>query len=471
MDWVNRVTMPVVRAVLGVVLFLSVSASGCFGSGHGVQTGPPDSPPPNDSGSAQPDESGSPNSSTGDTPTPTPEPCKAPPDVLCFGKPVTVVSYGGGEPSLAVGPKGEYYVHAPGANVLAKSSDGGTTFRNLPYPDTHSGDSHVIVENTGRVYLLSDVPPDTPEQQAISANYFSIYTTDDDGAVWTRSPVEAFSAHEDRPWMAAAGNGVVYVTWDRPGLNGGQGQDQMMKTADGGISWLPVRAFESHFWITYPFADKAAGILYVAVPNGPGVTMQVSEDGGATFASYEVANNRHNTHNDFVVGDTDDAGNVYVTWSDDADGQFEVRFAYSTDHGHTWSPSVVVSGGAGTQVMPWIAAGGNGKVVIAWYGADVAGDPNSLPSSAQWNLFAAQSLDAHSSQAAFSTVRVTPQAIHTGALCTQGSTCTPASRTLRDFFMVDIGPDGRTVVCYAEDGASGITATKVVVQTGGPLSR
>jgi hypothetical protein len=47
-------------------------------------------------------------------------------------------------------------------------------------------------------------------------------------------------------------------------------------------------------------------------------------------------------------------------------------------------------------VFPWVAADANGHVAIAWYGADVAGNSNTVPAaSTHWNVFVAESVNGH----------------------------------------------------------------------------
>src|SRR6266436_8514934 len=74
----------------------------------------------------------------------------------------------------------------------------------------------------------------------------------------------------------------------------------------------------------------------------------------------------------------DDFGYVYAVWSDNRD----IYYSYSTTHGTSWSPAIMVtqntSQAGKSNVFPWVAADANGHVAIAWYGADLVGNSNTI---------------------------------------------------------------------------------------------
>src|SRR5258705_9121119 len=61
----------------------------------------------------------------------------------------------------------------------------------------------------------------------------------------------------------------------------------------------------------------------------------------------------------------DSAGNVYVVWSDP--GDHNLYYAYSTDQGTTWQPTVKVNTApAKSNVFAWAEAGTAGNLVAVW---------------------------------------------------------------------------------------------------------
>jgi len=414
-------------------------------------------------------------SSSGTVPTGTTDPngtLPLPPGSMVFDKPVTVRSAGGGEPSLAIDAAGAYYVNPPGA--LYKSTDG-KSFAAVTYPRTISGDSHVVSDKDGRLWI-SDL-----EGTGIGAGPAvvpllgpsSVWTSTDGGATWAKgNPAASLTPFNDRQWVAATSGGTGYLLYRSctvPLPIGCLAVGSLMtRTTDAGLTWtLLSSTFE---WTSFPFADRNDGTLYVVQSTGRGISVATSKDSGSSFTEATVATRHTDTGESFVAGAVDDAGNAYIVWSDADRGQRDIYLAYSTTKGQSWKGPFLVSASVGTHVFPWVAAGADGKVVVAWYGTDVKGDPNTLDSKASWYVNVAQSINAHDAHPVFLQSRAAADAVHVGAICTSGLACT-GDRDLLDFFVVQLTPDGRAAIAYAADGSTATTKTLFALQTGGPKSR
>src|SRR5262249_41570877 len=83
----------------------------------------------------------------------------------------------------------------------------------------------------------------------------------------------------------------------------------------------------------------------------------------------------------FPVLSVDQAGRIYVVWSDV--GDHNIYYSYSTTQGNTWSdpvqvnqgvgrasPYVVPGGPARSNVFAWSEAGTEGKLLAVWLGED-----------------------------------------------------------------------------------------------------
>jgi hypothetical protein len=179
-----------------------------------------------------------------------------------------------------------------------------------------------------------------------------------------------------------------------------------------------------------------------------------------------------NAGNIFAVGDVDSAGNLYVAWgmNNARTNRFDIWFASSRDKGKSWYGPFQISQGLGTSVMPWLAAGDNGRVTIAWYGTSAVGDPNTLPTSAQWNLYFAQSTSANDREPAFTQVQAGDHVLHVGSIRT-GGLIGSGDRRLLDFFEIALNRQGMTHIIYADTGlTTGTVPAKLSYtrQTGGP---
>ncbi len=115
-----------------------------------------------------------------------------------------------------------------------------------------------------------------------------------------------------------------------------------------------------------------------------------------------------------------------------------------------------------SNVFPWIAADANGHVVITWFGANLAGNSNDTTVMektcsdgtnscwAQWNVYTAESVNAHNTNAKFTQSTASDHSIHAGTVST-GGTLGSANRNLLDFFQVALGPQHRANIAFADD--------------------
>ncbi len=190
---------------------------------------------------------------------------------------------------------------------------------------------------------------------------------------------------------------------------------------------------------------------------------------------------------DFTPMAIDKAGNIYVTWaqapvnsSGIIDGPSTIYLAVSSNGGATWSKPIDVSGhvsGLETNVFPWVAAGKDGAVDVAWYGTKTLGDCSSTAGcgsgsiTASWNVYLAESLNAvvngkPNSSPAFATTKVTEYPNHYGSICTFGISCsTGGDRGLLDFIQVQVEPSGAAAVVWADsanqDGVGGTSSATI----------
>jgi len=156
------------------------------------------------------------------------------------------------------------------------------------------------------------------------------------------------------------------------------------------------------------------------------------------------------------------------------------------------APTFVDTGTAHSNMFPWLAAGKDGIVDVAWYGGKAVGSGSTCPSGQsgqpndsagvnnncfnQWTTRFAQSTNAGKT---FSAVDATGL-VHKGSICDQGTACLTnnGDRTLLDFFDMEVDPAGGANIAYASDlktpGTVQITYTRQCAGTsakGGALTR
>jgi hypothetical protein len=142
----------------------------------------------------------------------------------------------------------------------------------------------------------------------------------------------------------------------------------------------------------------------------------------------------------------------------------------------TWSAPQKISGAgisAGTNTFPWITAGSDGRVAVAWYHADETSESGTCASGSgtctlygaanltkgEWSVQLGESLNAHDGSPAYTTSPVTETYVKHGQICTNGLGCaTGGDRSLGDFLQVSPAENGAAVVSYVFDTSADSSA-------------
>jgi len=203
-------------------------------------------------------------------------------------------------------------------------------------------------------------------------------------------------------------------------------------------------------------SSKFINAAYVAVASNVSLTIPTY-----TFKDYKIfscgagstCSSGLGLGNLFPALAVDNFGYLYSVWSDNTD----IYYSYSTTLGTTWSPALKITQGttqAGkSNVFPWVAADASGHVAIAWYGADAAGNSNTISATnTHWNVFVAESVNGHAAVPVFTLSQASDHSNHTGQISTGGLTGS-SDRSLADFFQIAIDPNHRINVAYADNHA------------------
>lgn len=376
-----------------------------------------------------------------------------------FAAPVTLTSEGPGfEPSIDVGPDGVVYAAAAKtarpqsggrlASWLWYSTDNGTTFRDLPSPGgAHRAmfgfEGDTAVDAAGRFYFTDTYLPD---------NTLHRWSPGPEGPRWDYSrPVTGTTAAlDDRPWMSAHGDGVVYLLSNNAAytpvagdlLRGDPagGRIQLFVSEDGGMRWSLGHGFGQGVFCQVAASPADDVTAYVACRDGEGagVPMSVhrSQDRGATW---EKVHERP-----FDVGTAylapgvavDRAGTPYAAWLDervdwsgfqDADWNGEepgrVRIAWADASG-AWRERDITPF-TGRFGLLHAAAGSPGVVALVFY----ATHDLKVTDETEWRAYALLGRDAATDAGAWTLAPLVEGPVAIGRY------------PPRDLFQVAVGPD------------------------------
>jgi hypothetical protein len=425
-----------------------------------------------------------------------------------------------GEPGIGVSPTGQFWIasdiapyaaHDPRVDPVAgllsgadvwTSTDGGRTYKWVSDPFAVAPNSFGLAgEDTDLT-----VAPEKNAQGNYTVYAASLWVgssslawSSDGGKTWSVNPLGGVPA-QDRPWLAADGPCTVYVAYHQlplftPTVNAydvcGNGSVPVstgaaldpVNSTDLTLSDFPglSNSFNKQVVDTSPtsphrhaiyvpmslckitqFPDLVTNATASNCPQGTQYLVAVSTDGGQTFAYHPVALDPAGSSLVWTgtVG-TDAHGTVYFTWSDNKNAYIDV----SKDGGTTWSKPKRLNAANTAAVYPTVVGGKSGRVDVAWYGSDRAGDSNDTKAmgkpnaagSAKWYVRVGRSTN---SGATFTT-RTVSAIIHRGELCTHGSGCSDAnSRNLLDDFGITISPTtGLDSIAFTDDQPQGAAGT------------
>ncbi len=384
-----------------------------------------------------------------------------------------------GEPDVVVSP-----IFTPGnptsADIYASGPWGASTEQSYAWKSTDNGDTYHAI---GRI--RPDIGPGGGDTSTEVDDQNFLFMTDlealtqvasarstDGGDTFTRNSAVSDFVGIDRQWMALD-NGLSPLPTDntefltyRQAAAG-----SFMKSA---LTTDPTQTFinaQANFPAAMNSGAPCGDLIfdphdrYLYLPCGSGQQVEVArahvdpgQRTGLVFTSTLTPAGVGDVSNLFPVLATDTAGNVYVTYVDDAD--FNVYLTYSTNHGQTWSNRLRVNGDqANTALFPWVTAGSDGRVAIAYLATDRIGDPNSFPSffndragasTVKWHLYMNYVMGANTSNPTVYQVQASDHPTHYGQVCTAGTLCvaTGGDRTMADFLTIQKDNTGAARIIY-----------------------
>ena len=289
-------------------------------------------------------------------------------------------------PDLAVDGSVVYVVWSDNHSGLdhihyARSIDGGLSFGAATQLDqgTESNirtDPAITMDDSGRLHVIWAVDS--------GSEWYLWYAGSTDGGGTFSTPVHVAGSIEGRPYPALAMNsdGHIHVVWQGKYREWSRDPYQYYiyhaRSTDGGASFSTAQQIndvvESDVGRPDIAVDNSGRICVVWQDARRGewdtdIYADCSTDGGATWGT-DVRVNEDDQgaarqRNPLVA--VDSRGWVHVAWQDDSGGDWDIRYARSTDHGASFGPGRRVNDLlAGDQTDPAIAVRGSGQVYLAW---------------------------------------------------------------------------------------------------------
>lgn len=342
-----------------------------------------------------------------------------------------------GEPSIEVDGAGAIYVS--GVCCLTSpppvyvSRDGGETFTDLA---TDTGvrelfgiEGDFAIDETGRVYF-ADIE---------FAATFQVTTWDAEGnferhTKWPAPPLV------DRDWIRAEGDGIAYYVYNTGTAT------KVYKTTDAGETFTPTSIFDASYGLGNVAILPGEELCLFGGSIDGARSLDCSLDGGDSWTTYPSI--LPVGDDSYPVGSFDESGNlalgearggqIYVTLRG-SHAEYYAQDAQDSVQKWTGIQQVTTNG---THRMPWLAAGAEGAVVVAWYGTS-----DEMPGAdSRWFLHVASNANMKMGDA-WDVQIADSEPVFVGNL----------QRELLDFLQVDIGPEGAVHVAYSKLPNDGTT--------------
>ena len=297
--------------------------------------------------------------------------------------------------------------------------------------------------------------------------YFVDTTLEDDWLhIWREGGNDYVNGHrlqsltfDDRPWITAQGDGIVHFLGNngvpipgveltsthlnpRPGAGRYWYYRGLMDPTDNIVTFDPGRALEGGW--AHIDAERNGDHVYIAqeANNGGsgGVKVWVSDDTGITWEDPVIVGPLNGTHPEGYpwVGAGED-GAVFVAWQDSPQGgraSGTLYIARSDDYGRTWEHWDITPR-PGVFLYPNLAVGPGNTVGYVFYSNEGNGTAGEHTVGDQWYLYADMLRDPQPGEQ-FDFRKADPDVLYTSS---QSDADTDDLHPLHDFFEVAVDPN------------------------------
>jgi len=266
-------------------------------------------------------------------------------------------------------------------------------------------------------------------------------------------------AADDRPWVAAQGDGIIHYLgnsgasppecsldsgryWYYHSENGGDSFSQCY-SMPGGWSTISAQRNGSYVFVAQENADTNSGTVQIRISDDYGRGTGPGPSDGSWQAPIDLGPRQGNCPEGYPVVNNNEGGTVAVVWADCPNGNtgpWALRVAISYDNGTNWSSWNATPFERGINMYPFVSISETNVVSIAFYGLDFSqnNSEDGYTTGKEWFLYAAairepQENDTWDFQVA------DPTPLH---VVTQYEEDNGDTHALHDFFETVLGPDG-----------------------------
>lgn len=215
-------------------------------------------------------------------------------------------------------------------------------------------------------------------------------------------------AGDDRPWVAAQGDGVIHYLgnsgasppectgdsgryWYYHSENGGDTFSQCY-SMPGGWSTISSEKEGPYVYVAQEDADSNSGTVQIRISDDYGRGTGPGPSDGTWQEPVDVGPRTGNCPEGYPVVNNNEAGTVVVVWADCGNGDvgaWDMQMAISYDHGQNWSGSWSIAPDwgetGGITMYPFVSISENNMVSAAWYGLKYGDD--GYTEGDEWHLY------------------------------------------------------------------------------------
>lgn len=269
--------------------------------------------------------------------------------------------------------------------------------------------------------------------------------SDDSGASWTAAQSPVIGAPPaDRPWVAAMGEGVVYVKYL------GNGGHRVARSTNGGATF-PEDVAIPDCGQGAPIVDFAEHEVVIPCVSGATLSLLRTAEGTQQWQPIPVLEAEGPAGNVFTSVAVAGARQYVYAYAETVENLTRVRAAATVDGGDTWGEPIPLSTADRTGVFPWVDANANGTVAVVWYEADQPGASDTID-AAWFPMHASLRIAPDGNLTLGPILALSAEKVHQGSICTSGLGCVldgrAEDRRLLDFFEVDVDATGTSHVAF-----------------------
>jgi hypothetical protein len=198
-------------------------------------------------------------------------------------------------------------------------------------------------------------------------NYEIYYKRSTDGGnSWgTDTRLTTVAGQSNLPSCAVYGQ-TVHVVWEE--YRDGNSEIYYKRSSDGGTSWgADTRLTNNTLFSWNPSVSVSGSNVYVVWTDSRDNNFETyfkrSTDGGLTWGTdTRLSNNIWGSYSPCAAVS---GSNIYVAWSDNRDGNYEIYCRISSDGGSTWGAEARLTNASGDSQNPSVAVS-NSAVHITW---------------------------------------------------------------------------------------------------------